>query len=409
MAAAPRTILHLDLDAFFASVEQLDDPSLRGRPVIVGGTGNRGVVCAASYEARRFGVRSALPTARARRLCPDGVFLPPRFDRYSALSEQVFDVYRRYTPLVEPLSLDEAFLDVTASRALHGDGPRIAREVKAAVRAECGLAVSAGVAEVKMAAKIATDLGKPDGLVVVAPGGVAAFLAPLPVGRLWGVGEVTEAALRRLGISTIGALAAAPEAALAAAVGASHARGLRALASGDDPREVVPDEAARSVGAEDTFGEDLTDRAALERELLSQAGRVGRRLRAAGLAGHVVTLKVKYSDFTLVTRRVTLARATDDDHEIVAAARAQLERVDLSRPIRLTGVSVSGFAGAGERGQLALFAAEPPAPPETARRKALNAALDTLAERFGEGAVGPADLAGRPRRRGPPGEGGGPE
>ena len=179
MAAGPRTILHLDLDAFFASVEQLDDPSLRGRPVIVGGTGRRGVVCAASYEARRFGVRSALPTARARRLCPDGVFLPPRFDRYSALSGQVFDIYRRYTPLVEPLSLDEAFLDVTASRALHGDGPRIAREVKGAVRAECGLAVSAGVAEVKMAAKIATDLGKPDGLVVVPAGGVAAFLAPL--------------------------------------------------------------------------------------------------------------------------------------------------------------------------------------------------------------------------------------
>ncbi len=315
----------------------------------MGGTGRRGVVCAASYEARRFGVHSAQPTARARRLCPDGVYLPPRFERYSELSGRVFGIYRRYTPLVEPLSLDEAFLDVTASRALHGDGPKIAGEVKAAVRAECGLAVSAGVAEVKMAAKIATDLGKPDGLVVVPLGGVAAFLAPLPVGRLWGVGEVTEAALRRLGIATIGDLAATPEAALASAVGANQARGLRALASGDDPREVVPDEAARSVGAEDTFGEDLTGREALERELLSQAGRVGRRLRAAGLAGHVVTLKVKYADFTLVTRRVTLPRATDDDHEIAAAARAQLDRVDLARPVRLTGVSVSGFAAAGER------------------------------------------------------------
>src|SRR5512142_1557983 len=223
--AGPRTILHLDLDAFYASVEQLDDPALRGRPVIVGGPSRRGVVCAASYEARRFGVRSAMPTARARRLCPDGVFLAPRFHRYAELSERVFGIYRRYTPLVEPLSLDEAFLDVTASRALHGEGRDIARGIKAAVRGECGLAVSAGVAEVKLAAKIATDLGKPDGLVVVPEGGVRAFLAPLPVGRLWGVGEVTEAALRRLGIATIGDLAATPEAALASAVGANQARG----------------------------------------------------------------------------------------------------------------------------------------------------------------------------------------
>ena len=190
---APRTILHLDLDAFYASVEQLDDPTLRGRPVIVGGTSGRGVVCAASYEARKFGVRSAMPTSRARRLCPQAVFLHPRFDRYGELSDLIFDVYRRYTPLVEPLSLDEAFLDVTASRALHGDGPTIATAIRAAVRAESGLTVSAGVAEVKLAAKIATDFGKPDGLTVVPAGGVAAFLAPLPVGRLWGVGEVTEA------------------------------------------------------------------------------------------------------------------------------------------------------------------------------------------------------------------------
>lgn len=410
MAPGPRTILHLDLDAFYASVEQLDHPELRGRPVIVGGTGNRGVVCAASYEARRFGVRSALPTARARRLCPDGVFLPPRFGRYSELSRRVFDIYRRYTPLVEPLSLDEAFLDVTASRALHGAGPDIARAIKAAVRGECGLAVSAGVADVKMAAKIATDLGKPDGLVVVPPGGVAAFLAPLPVGRLWGVGEVTEAALRRIGVATIGDLARMPESALAAALGATHARGLRALACGEDPREVVPDEEAKSVGAEDTFDQDLLGRPALERELLAQAGTVGRRLRAAGLAGHVVTLKVKYADFTLVTRRVTLPRATDDDRAIYEAACAQLERVDLRRPVRLTGISVSGFAGEAERGQLGLFGGAPaPPPPEASRRKALNAALDALAGRFGEGAVTRADLAGRPprRRHGDPEDGGG--
>jgi DNA polymerase-4 len=388
-----RTILHLDLDAFYASVEQLDDPALRGRPVIVGGPSRRGVVCAASYEARRFGVRSAMPTAQARKLCPDGVFLPPRFERYSALSERVFAIYRRYTPLVEPLSLDEAFLDVTASRALHGEGRDIAASVKRAVRAECELAVSAGVAEVKLAAKIATDLGKPDGLVEVPRGGVAAFLAPLPVGRLWGVGPVTEGALRRLGVGLIGDLARTPETALAAVIGASQARALHALANGDDPREVVPDEAAKSVGAEETFGEDLVGRAALERALLGQAGRVGRRLRAAGLAGHVVTLKVKYADFSLVTRRETLAQPTDDDRAIFETARAQLARVDADRPVRLTGVSVSGFAGGAEREQMDLFQAERAPRPEVEKRRSLNAALDTLARRFGDGAVTRADLA----------------
>jgi DNA polymerase-4 len=396
-AEASRTILHLDLDAFFASVEQLDDPSLRGRPVIVGGTSRRGVVCAASYEARKFGVRSAMPTSRAHRLCPDAVFLPPRFDRYAGLSKEVFDVYRRYTPQVEPLSLDEAFLDVTASRALHGDGPSIAAAIKRSVRAECGLAVSAGVAEVKMAAKIATDLGKPDGLVVVPPGGVRAFLAPLPVGRLWGVGEVTEGALRRIGIATIGDLAAMPESALAAAIGANHAQALAALARGEDPREVIADEEAKSVGAEETFDHDLRDRTAIERALLEQAGRVGRRLRAHGLAGDVVTLKVKYADFTLVTRRVTLPHPTDDDGEIWSAARAQLARVDLDRAVRLTGVSVSGFGGGeGRRAQLDLFGGPAPAgvaaPPGAGKRRALNAALDVLAERFGDRAVRRADL-----------------
>jgi len=402
MAAGPRTILHLDLDAFYASVEQLDCPALRGRPVIVGGPSRRGVVCAASYEARRFGVRSAMPTARARKLCPDGVFLPPRFDRYSELSHQVFGIYRRYTPLVEPLSLDEAFLDVTASRALHGEGRDVARTIKAAVREECGLAVSAGIAEGKLAAKIATDLGKPDGLVEVPRGGVAAFLAPLPVARLWGVGEVTEEALRKVGVATIGDLARTPDAALAAVIGANHARDLRALAQGEDPREVVPDEASKSIGAEDTFGEDLTDVPALERELLSQATRVGRRLREAGVAGHVVTLKVKFADFTLVTRRTTLERPTDDDRAIYGAARALLARVDLARAIRLTGISVSGFAGERERGQLDLFGGAAPdaaAAGEEDKRRALNAAVDRLADRFGEGAVLPADLAGAPPRR----------
>jgi len=425
--AGPRTILHLDLDAFYASVEQLDDPSLRGKPVIVGGTSRRGVVCAASYEARRFGVHSAMPTAQAHRLCPAGVFLHPRFDRYGELSDQVFEVYRRYTPLVEPLSLDEAFLDVTASRALHGEGPAIAAAIRAAVRGETGLTVSAGVAEVKMAAKIATDFGKPDGLTVVPAGGVAAFLAPLPIGKLWGVGEVTERALRRLGVATIGDLARLPEGAAAAALGGDRAHGLRQLARGHDDRDVVPDEGLKSVGGEETFEADLTGEPALSRALLVQAGRVGRRLRAHRLRGRIVTLKVKYADFTLVTRRVTLPEATDDDRAIYEAARAQLGRVDAARPVRLAGISVSGFAEgpvaaggdevpggpAGPAEQLDLFGGEgvgaggaaraggaaPGVGGEAAareeavaRRRRLNAAVDALAARFGSGAVVPADV-----------------
>jgi len=399
MAGTDRTILHLDLDAFYASVEQLDDPSLRGRPVIVGGPSNRGVVCAASYEARRFGVRSAMPTSQARRLCPEGVFLHPRFSRYGELSDQVFGVYRRYTPLVEPLSLDEAFLDVTASRALHGDGPSIAARIKREVRDETGLAVSAGVAGVKLAAKIATDLGKPDGLVVVPAGGVAAFLAPLPVARLWGVGGVTEAALRRIGVSTIGDLARLPESAVSAALGADRAHGLRALARGEDEREVVPDEAARSVGGEETFEQDLVGEAALARALLLQAGRVGRRLRAASLRGRVVTLKVKYADFTQVTRRVTLEAPTDDDRLIYRTARDLLARVEAGRPVRLAGVTVSGFEEeAAPANQLDLFGTPPAAgaaPAVDARRHALHAALDKLADKYGERTVAPADLSDR--------------
>jgi DNA polymerase-4 len=400
--APGRTILHLDLDAFYASVEQLDDPALRGRPVIVGGPSNRGVVCAASYEARRFGVRSAMPTSQARRLCPEGVFLHPRFGRYGELSDQVFGIYRRYTPLVEPLSLDEAFLDVGASRALHGDGPSIAARIRREVRAETGLTVSAGVAEVKLAAKIATDLGKPDGLTVVPAGGVAAFLAPLPVGRLWGVGGVTEAALRKIGVATIGDLARLPESAVSAALGADRAHGLRALARGEDQREVVPDEAARSVGGEETFEADLVGEVALARVLLLQASRVGRRLRAAGLRGRTVTLKVKYADFTQVTRRVTLGAPTDDDRLIYRTARDLLARVEAGRPVRLAGVTVSGFDEAAEppADQLDLFgglAGSGPgaAPAADPRRQRLHAALDKLADKYGERTVAPADLSDR--------------
>jgi DNA polymerase-4 len=392
-----RSILHLDLDAFYASVEQLDDPGLRGRPVIVGGTSGRGVVCAASYEARRSGVRSAMPTVEARRRCPDGVFLPPRFERYGELSRAVFGIYRRYTPLVEPLSLDEAFLDVTRSRALHGEPGQIARKVKDEVRQGTGLTVSAGVAECKMAAKIASDLGKPDGLVAVPPGTTAAFLEPLPVSRLWGVGKVTEQALRALGISTIGELARFPEQVLVERFGAQGAH-MRALARGDDPRPVVPDEEAHSVGAEDTFERDLLGEEALLPQLLDQSVRVARRLREGGLRGRVVTLKVKFADFEQLTRRSTLPQPTDDGGEIYRSVREDLGRAGLDRPVRLTGVTVSGFdAEAAAPGQLGLFGEAPGADSREGqgKREALNAALDALADRFGEGAVKPATLAER--------------
>jgi len=388
--AEAKSIVHLDLDAFYASVEQLDDPSLRGHPVVVGGPSERGVVCAASYEARRFGVRSAMPTARARRLCPQGIFLPPRFERYGELSDRVFAIYRRYTPLVEPLSLDEAFLDVTHSRALHGPGGAIAAAVRRAVRSETGLAVSAGVAEVKLAAKIASDLAKPDGLVEVPAGGVRAFLAPLPVSRIWGVGRVTEEALRRLGIGTVGQLAAADGVALSRALGGAGPA-LVALARGEDGREVVPDERAKSVGSEDTFDEDLRGEEALLPHLREQAERVARRLRGAGLAGRTVTLKLKYDDFSQVTRRCTLDAPTDDGRALYDAARAQLSRADLGRPVRLCGITASGFGGAAEA-QLDLFS--PPERPGAERRRALNAAIDRLADRFGEQTVRPASAAG---------------
>ncbi len=384
--AGARAILHLDLDAFYASVEQLDDPTLRGRAVIVAGPSNRGVVCAASYEARRYGVRSAMPTVRARRLCPDGVFLAPRFSRYHELSERVFAIYRRYTPLVEPLSLDEAFLDVTASFALHGAGAAIAARIKREVRSETGLTVSAGIADVKLAAKIASALGKPDGLVEVPAGGTRAFLAPLPVGRLWGVGKVTEGALATLGIHTIGQLAEAPEALLTGAVGHGHARDLRALARGDDPREVIADEEAKSVGAEETFERDLRGRDELLPHLRSQAERVGQRLREAGRRARTVTVKLKYADFEQVTRRCTLAAATDDGKVLYDAACEQLARADLDRAIRLTGISASGLDDAPE--QLGLFDASATDP----RRQALNAAVDVLQARFGRGAVRPATV-----------------
>jgi DNA polymerase-4 len=341
---APRTILHVDMDAFYASVEQLDDPRLRGRPLIVGGSSRRGVVLAASYEVRPFGVRSAMSMAEALRRAPHALVVPPRRDRYEALSAQVFAIFRRYTPLVEPLSLDEAFLDVTAGRSLFGDGEATARAIKRDVRGEVGLTASAGVAPCKFAAKIASDLRKPDGLVVVPKGGVAAFLAPLPIERMWGVGPKTAPKMRQRGLSTIGDLAAADPDEMAQVFG-SWGGQMALLARGLDDREVDPHGAARSIGAEETYEHDLVDRDAIRRTLLDHASRVARRLVRNGLLARTVSIKVKYSDFSVGTRALTLPEPAQDTDAIYRAASALLDRLPTaSRRVRLTGVSVSGLS-----------------------------------------------------------------
>ncbi|MEK6606599.1 MAG: DNA polymerase IV [Myxococcota bacterium] len=384
-----RVILHVDMDAFFASVEQRDDPALHGRPVLVGGPVRRGVVAAASYEARTFGVHSAMPMAEALRRCPQAVVVSGRHGRYADVSARVFAIFARMTPLVEGLSLDEAFLDVTESRALFGDGEAVARRIKEAIVGELGLTASAGVAACKFVAKIASDLEKPDGLVVVPPGREAALLAPLPIERMWGVGPKTAPGLRAAGLSTIGDLARAPVARLEALLGSWGAQ-VRELARGVDDRPVVPGRAAVSIGAEETFDEDLTARSDLLHRILGQASRVARRARDEGACGRVVVLKIKYADFKLVTRRATLDEPVDDTDSIYQAASALLDRVPGiaaagGKRVRLTGVA------------LADLAAGPPPPTlfpdeRAARRRKLESAVCSVAAKFGARSVTRATL-----------------
>jgi DNA polymerase IV len=374
------------MDAFYASVEQRDDPALRGKPVVVGGSARRGVVLAASYAVRPFGIRSAMPMARALRLCPDLVVVPPRFDRYCEVSEQVFAVFHAFTPEVEGLSLDEAFLDVTRSVALHGAPAEQARRIKQRIREELGLTASVGIAEVKFAAKIASDLRKPDGLVLVPDGGVRDFLAPLPVSRLWGVGPKTEEVLLRRGLKRIGDVAACDRGQLERELG-SLGPWLHDLANGIDDRAVEADREAKSIGAEETFEEDLAGEDLLP-FIHEQALRVASRLRRAGLRARSVHLKVKFADFRITTRQETLEVPTDDGAAIFAVARRLLGKVD-DRPARLTGVHAGDL---GARPQLGLFDA---LEPQTQKRARLNASLDRIADRFGPDAVVPADLLGR--------------
>ncbi|NPC75829.1 DNA polymerase IV [Corallococcus exiguus] len=380
-----RAILHVDMDAFYASVEQRDNPSLRGKPVIVGGHAQRGVVVAASYEVRPFGVRSAMPMARAMKQAPHAIVVKPRFSAYAEASEHVFAIFERYTPLIEPLSLDEAFLDVTASVGLFGAAADIAKRIRKEIAHELNLPASAGIATAKFVAKIASDLAKPNGQREVRPEETVAFLAGLPVSRLWGVGPKTEEAMKRAGLVTIGDVAARDVDWLEERFGAASAKHLWELSHGIDARDVVPDRAAKSVGAEDTFDEDLTGLEALKPHVHAQALRVARRLRRATLKGRVVQLKLKFADFTLITRRVTLREATDDGQVIYRSALELLERAHEGKALRLTGVSVQLVE---DEPQLGLF---PAAAPKSSK---LNEAMDRIAARFGSKAITMADIAG---------------
>jgi DNA polymerase IV len=376
----PEPVLHVDMDAFYASVEQRDDPSLRGRPVAVGGAGGRGVVAAASYEARRFGVVSAMPMVRARRQCPELVVVPPDFPKYEAVSKEVFAILRSVTPLVEPLSLDEAFLDVSGAQRLFGDPVAIGHRIRAEVRDRTGLACSVGVAPNKFLAKLCSGKAKPDGLLLLRVDEVTAFLRPLPIGDLWGAGPKTVERLERYGFRTVGDLADSDPRTLERVVGGVLGRQLHHLARGEDDRRVTPHEPAKSVSAEETFEVDVDDPQRLHRELLRLCAGVGRRLRATGVAGRTVTLKVRLAPFRTVTRSQTIDLPTDRTHDLVTIAGELLEGLRLERArVRLLGVGVSNLTDGAAARQLALDA-DP-------RWEQAERTADRLRERFGPKAV----------------------
>lgn len=396
-------VLHVDMDAFYASVELRERPELVGRPVIVGAPGARGVVLSATYEARRFGVHSAMPMTRARRLCPQATVIAPEFSHYQAASRGVMEIFRAVTPLVEPLSLDEAFLDVTGSRRLFGRPAQIGEYIRARVADEQGITCSVGVATTKFVAKLASTSCKPDALRVVPADGVVGFLHPLPVGALWGVGERTEETLLRLGLHTVGDLAHVPVGTLQKALGDSLGAHLHARSWGRDERRVTPDEPTKSVGADETFDTDVTDPDLVRRELLRLSERTAARLRGAGQVGRTISIKVRFADFTTITRSRTLRDPTDVGREIYATVRALYDALGLERArLRLVGVRVEGIGPADDRTeQLAL--------PDPARDRPVSwrdaeLAADRAARRFGAGAVRPASLVSRERPDEPPDE-----
>ena len=444
---AERVILHVDMDAFFASVEVLDNPALAGLPVIVGGSGARGVVAACTYEARRFGVHSAMPSSVARRLCPNAVFVDGRFHRYVEESGKLHAIFQSVTPLVEGISLDEAFLDVTGSRQLLGDGPTIAATIRRRVADELHLDCSVGIGRSKLMAKLASKAAKPSaspkgvspgvGVVVVPPNRELAFLHPLPVRALWGVGPVTGRRLESLGILTVGDIASLPEGALQRYLGVAQGTHLAELARGHDPRPVVPEQEAKSIGHEETFASDIWDSQTLQGHLLRMVDASATALRRADLAARTVTVKVRFSDFSMVTRSHSLVAPIDASPAIGAVATALLASVPADQGVRLLGVSLSGFGKAGSGLQLTLDLGLQPAGPgdadigpgegggtddgpdgsadrllqaqDEAERiqgswATVTSAVDAIRARYGGSSVGPASLVGadglRVRRRG---------
>lgn len=408
-----RAILHVDMDAFFVSVELLRRPELRGKPVVVGGASDRGVVAAASYEARAYGIHSATPSARARRLCPHAVFLHGDHAHYAEVSERVMELFRGVTPLVEPLSLDEAFLDVTGAARRAGDPVEIARELRRAVRVQEHLACSVGVATSKFVAKLASEEAKPRaaltgprpgaGVRVVEPGAEFGFLHPLPVGRLWGVGPRTRPRLERLGVRTVGDLAETPLASLVVAVGEAQGRHLHELAHGRDPRPVVAHRDPKSIGHEETFLRDLHGRDELGRELVRMADSVAARLRRAGRAGRTVTLKVRFPDRRTITRSTTREAPIDSGVELVSEGRRLLDQVDVAEGVRLLGLSVSNLEHDAAR-QLSFDDVA-----QGSSREDADVAVDAIRSRFGWSAIGPASVsAGRGGSSSPGGDPWGP-
>jgi DNA polymerase-4 len=397
-----RTVLHVDMDAFFVSVELLRRPDLRGRPVVVGGTGARGVVAAASYEARFFGVHSAMPSTRAKALCPHAVFLPGDHAHYSAVSRRVMAILGRYTPLVEPLSLDEAFLDVSGVRRLHGDGVTIAASIRSAVMAEESLPCSVGVAPSKFVAKLASKAAKPrasrsgpvedTGILEIEAGDEVRFVQSLPISELWGVGPTTEQKLAGLGISTVAELAVLPVTTLTASLGQAQGQHLHRLSHAIDDRPVTPEVAPKSVSHEETYAVDLTSRDALRREIVRQADAVAGRLRRLGVGGRTVTLKVRFGDFRTVTRSTTRQAPFTTGPAVARAAEALLDELDVAQGVRLVGVAVTGLGDDSSR-QLSLVdepADGPPATWDDASR-----AVDQIRDRFGDRAIGPATATTR--------------
>ena len=376
-------IIHVDMDAFYASVEQRDRPELEGKPIIVGGNPDqRGVVAAANYAVRQFGVHSAMPSSTARRLCPHAIFLPARLDYYAQISDQIREIFHRFTPLVEPLSLDEAFLDVSGSEQLFGAAESVGRQIKEAIRTELNLIASVGIAPNKFLAKIASDLEKPNGFVQVDPDGVQAFLDPLPVGRLWGVGRQTSKVFQRLGVHTISQLRALPLSVLTSHFG-SHGEHLSKLANAIDNRPVVPDREAKSISNETTFATDLDDQESLRAWLLELTEQVARRLRRHALRGRTVEIKVRFADFQTITRSRKLPEPTNSTQALWEQANALLStRLPSNHlPVRLLGMGVTEIDRTGVTQQQLFDEAD------RERQDELDEVGDQIRDRYGSKAL----------------------